>query len=88
MVRGRRLGLGFRDGGWEGCCERGGGGGDGWVGGGEYTVAGETCLGVLAAGDRSQDVLVEHFAVVLDEQLVVVIVDCIHTRHGARVRVC
>ena len=56
--------------------------------GGEYTVAGETCLGVLAAGDRSQDVLVEHFAVVLDEQLVVVIVDCIHTRHGARVRVC
>ena len=51
-------------------------------GGGQYTVAGETCLGVLAAGDRSQDVLVEHFAVVIDEQLVVVIVDCIHTRHG------
>lgn len=83
MVRGRRLGLGFRDGGWEGCCES-----DGWMGGGEYTVAGETCLGVLVAGDRSQDVLVEDFAVVLDEELVVVIVDCIHTRHGARVRVC
>tara|TARA_B100000768_G_C11178994_1_gene332095 strand:- start:129 stop:344 length:216 start_codon:yes stop_codon:yes gene_type:complete len=62
--------------------------GDGWMGGGEYTVAGETCLGVLVAGDRSQDVLVEDFAVVLDEELVVVIVDCIHTRHGARVRVC
>ena len=49
----------------------------------EYTVAGETCLGVLAAGDRSQDVLVERFAVVLDEQLVVVFVDCTREARGA-----
>ena len=45
---------------------------------------GETCLGVLAAGDRSQDVLVEHLAVVLDEQLVFVVVDCVHTRGTGR----